>query len=712
MRIFARLLRRAKADRSDWAEDANLLYRAAYDKRFRFMTRGSARGRHRAQRVTKVREGLQIFCPQVVMQQGERRVSPTDWASPGAAARLKAKESYVNAVTQITDYWAEHRRTVRDCLLFGRGAKWWEVIPEAGVVTNRWTDSRDILLDPNGSTPEEWGWVARVWRLPRWELMRIVRDDRRALARVQSLPSTRNQREAEDGDFDLSLVVDRRENEVDMVEVYDCYFRHGIHRYDGGIGLVRRQMMDAGISSDEARETAVADRLLRVADQPRRYIVTPQGLPLVETDWPIPFYRMPRSPWPLEVFDADTDVGSPWPKSVFEPGLPYLENMAEIMTRMFGRYDFQMRTVLGFRNQGGAQLTPEDLTRFWLGQDVQAIGIKGKSATNVRLDNLMQEFRWDTSWMGASIELYRQQEELFSRAVGLYGIHYAGEADNQIRVAADAQLKGRFATTRLDDVRHQVLKAEGICAAKDAFAAAYLYSEEEVVPIIGPEQSRHWGVLTTQALRDDPMLWAQTYAQDQGVSLEVAMQAHDAVADRLVTLEEIAVQSDWEIAVGSTRRRDPERGRQSALEFLNQPLAALLSNGMTAEGMAGLAAVAEELDWPEQFVASIRDGAAKAQEREQQAQQAQQQAQQQAAQAAELDRITQAKEKDLERRVKKSELAISKYEAITKRIKALLDGQDHDRQRTREEIQAGAAMERLTDGGARAAAVTDRGEQP
>jgi hypothetical protein len=546
-------------------------------------------------RLPKVAEALQVFMPRVSVDRGLCKISPRETASKARREQLACGQELINTLARINNRWRYHQAAVRSQILRGRGVRITS-LSENGAVYSPSIPAEDFLVDANSDDPGNAAWMGHYEILPRWRLLEEAGKDEKAKKKIRKIATWTGQADPSGNAVRRTISSEGSEDKrVDCVRVARIYMRYGLHHYRRGVDSERLE----GVETDD--EKAVVD------DTPRVYTVADDYEILMARGWEIPFHLDEFDPFPYTRYDQPNMADELWPMSVLEAGQPYLLWMNWLMTLMMGKTKVTMRLLLAMK-QGLNQKTKEKIIT---GTDIDILEIPGQTGGKT-LKQFVEQFDWKNDDIQYGMILLDRLDYYYSLATGLSGMLYTGDIGRQMRSAEEARTVRDMSQARLEMMRAAILDAESRNFRKEAFAARYLYNQDQVATYVGEDIAQSWGVLIPQGGME---AMSQVIQQQLGVDPQIAQElvAQMAEQNHPVTLQEWIYASDFKLEVGSTLRENFELARAMGDAVLNQPFAALLKLAESNPAALPLAygllpAVARLNQWPDEYLQPLKDG--------------------------------------------------------------------------------------------------------
>jgi hypothetical protein len=493
-------------------------------------------------------------------QNPTRRAEPRSWSGPEANARAKAMEAYLNYVPRQTNLKVHCKRAITQACVYGKGVVWIGWDEDKNIVTAIFDTVQNHLVDPDARFREECNWKGRIRRKPRWWLEKRYPEAKKEIEAANPVGKRKS-----------SKGVDYS---TDTIEVYELYFKVGLHNYEGGEDLLEKS---------EDGET-YGD------DTPMKYVMTSDGHILHEGPWEVPLFR--KQLWPCIELDFYEIPGQYYPKSPIKDGLSQLRNMNGHYRRMVARLRQAARGFIALLAQSGVSIDAEALDKVLDISptpdgvfDVIRVNATGLME-NARLEQIFQQFKLESNFAEFQAAIAFEEQE-FAKATGLYNILFQGQPETQMRSAAEVQFRDRTSRSRIEDMQKSVETWSDEIASVQALYARFLGDPEDFAPILGPELAAAIGTLIPP-IEDE----AQRLASEmmtQGAPPKEAMQIGQMKAEEQdmmlrqqggITFDEWLNEAEYTIAGGSTRRKDVDEEKEVYGEAANQLEPTLFKTGV------------------------------------------------------------------------------------------------------------------------------------
>jgi hypothetical protein len=493
-------------------------------------------------------------------QNPTRRAEPRSWSGPEANMRAKAMEAYLNYVPRQTNLKVHCKRSLTQACIYGKGIVWIGWDEDKNIVTAVFDTVQNHLVDPDARFREECNWKARIRRKPRWWLIKHYPEAKAAIEAANPVGKRKSSKGVE--------------YSTDTIEIYEMYFKVGLHNYEGG-----EELLQKGEDGESYGD-----------DTPMKYVTTADGHLLWEGQWEVPLFR--KQLWPCVELDFYEIPGQYYPKSPIKDGLSQLRNMNGHYRRMVARLKQSARGFLALLAQQGVGVDMESLDRILDITptpdgifDVIRVNATGLME-NARIDQIIQQFKLESNFAEFQAAIAFEEQE-FAKATGLYGILFEGQPEQQMRSAAEVQFRERTSRSRIEDMQKSVETWSDEIAAVQALYTRFLGDPEDFIPIIGPELAQAIGTLIPPIEEEAERLASELMAQ--GAPPEDALQIAQMQAEEQdmmlrqqggITFDEWLNEADYTVQGGSTRRKDVDEEKEVYSEAANQLEPTLFKTGL------------------------------------------------------------------------------------------------------------------------------------
>lgn len=474
-----------------------------------------------------------------------------DLQRKGTIAKLI--ETYLNYTPVELDLKTHSRLVVDEGIIKGMGVWWCEAtefpnVPpaEPSLVVGSFADSVDNLyLDPDAQTIEEIQWCAKRCILPIDQVARqfgLSRDDLKGSLESYEASSREGQR-----GYNQQRRVGKTNDLITFYKIWSkCGFGDrlkGTKKEDRGVFdplgdycyIVVAKGVDYPLNVPPATLTAQPDQ---------------DGLPgdlRVKASWPIPFWSMPNG-WPFTALAFHRKPNTLWPMSHIKAGIGELRFLNWAISFLATRIAVSCETLVGVSKAADEDLKQQILAPSENGFKIVEISEAMGKSVNEIISVFNQPGVTRDMW-----DIISAVAEMFDKRVGLTELTY-GLSRQQMRSAAEANVKGQAVSVRPDDMANVLEDAMSVLARKEAIAARWLLQSKDVLPVLGP--------LGAQA-------WDMHLSSNTGVDVGV-----------------IGREFDYRIESGSARKPNKDT-KIAQMQQAVQTLAPLLSNLATGAGIVG-----------------------------------------------------------------------------------------------------------------------------
>jgi len=435
-----------------------------------------------------------------LMEAQERFLQAMDQQKKQAAIRqIKADllSGYLNYTPNELDLKGESRLCINEALIKGMGVQWTQVIQRGNsqIVGSFYDTVDNLLMDPDVEKHSDIRWVSRRCVKTISEVASLYGTDEDKLkpfAKIHTYAAASGE------DVYKSRGGDTAEPPRDLVTYYEIFSKIGFGDDIPGLDDKYEDLLESfgmnvlivivpGMHEPLNVSAAELDQILDVESggQPMEGDEENSRLRdqmLMKVSWPIPFWM--DGCWPMEMLWFHEIPNCVWPMSHVRPAMPQLKAITWNMNHLANRARNTSRLLIGLKE--GADDDAKGILKS--GDPVGVINLKGSQ--NEKLSEM-----WDILQMpqGGATELLNVQAGLideFQKSTGLAEVMYAQPGG--MRSAAEAQMKQSSMNIRPDDMSSQVEDWQSRVASKEALALTWLFTGEDVAPIIGQAQGELW----------------------------------------------------------------------------------------------------------------------------------------------------------------------------------------------------------------------------
>ena len=404
--------------------------------------------------------------------------------------------AYLNYTPNELDLKTHSRRVVDEAIIKGAGVWWTELVSDPGTggsFVGSFADSIDnLVLDPDATEIEDITWCARRCIHPidvvakqyglDVEELRGNLEGKAGLRSEDSYGAVRH--------LDEYRSPTRRVGKTnDLMTYWKIWSKTGFGDRLKDAPKDQRGVFDA--IGDNAY-IVVADGVsfpLNVPPQLLAEQVDPEtGVPQAmfrAVQWPIPFWAESNG-WPFTMLSFHRKPNYVWPISHIKPGVPELRFLCWAFSFLAQRVAVSCETIIGVSKAADQDIKDQILSQSQGGfKIVELSEILGRSVSDVisvfQLPNATNEI-WS---------VINATTEMLEKRLGLTELVY-GLSNKQMRSATEASVRSEQISIRPDDMAECVENAMTQIARKEAIAARWFLTPEDVAPIVGPIGAAAW----------------------------------------------------------------------------------------------------------------------------------------------------------------------------------------------------------------------------
>lgn len=411
--------------------------------------------------------------------------------------RARLLQEYLNYIPNETNLKEHARRAIDEAIITGAGVLWTELYTPPGqkmqMVRSSYDSVCNLLFDPDMKSMEDAFWCARRRTLPIWRVEEIYGHEPGSLQ--GNLESLRSQAVGE-GDDDHDDRRKRGETN-DLMTYWEVYSRMGMgHRMKGDTGTEASRYtrnMSAYRNSPYAKmmdqfgehvHLAVAKDYPGLLNLPNAKIgKLSMEDAFFRVQWPIPFWLDPADPWPCTIFQFHRRPNKVWPMSHLKPGLGELKFLNWAFSFMADKIKNTSRDFIAIQKSAGEDMK----TAILSGRDLTVLEIERSHGTITDVVNFLQHPQMN----GDIWRVIEAVLKMFEDRVGLNELLY-GETRKQLRSSAEAQIKGESVKVRPDDMATKIEEAMTMVSRKEALAARWYITSDDIEPLMGPLHAQLW----------------------------------------------------------------------------------------------------------------------------------------------------------------------------------------------------------------------------
>jgi hypothetical protein len=439
--------------------------------------------------------GIDPNDPNVVQQYGMAlQETATRDAIRDTVSRLLG--AYLNYTPNELDLKTHSRRVVDEAIIKGAGAWWTELVTDPGSGSNSvgsFADSIDnLVLDPDATEIEDITWCARRCVHPIdvvAEKYGLDREQLQGHLEGRSTPRSDDQYGTVRNSEDYKTTTRRTGKTNDLMTYWKVWSKTGFGDRLKDSPKDQRGFFDA---IGQNAYIVVADGVNFPLNVPPQMLSEEvdeaTGLPqsmFRAVQWPIPFWAESNG-WPFTMLAFHRKPGYLWPISHIKPGVPELRFLCWAFSFLAQRVAVSCETLIGVSKAADQDIKDQILSQSQGGfKIVELSEILGRSVSDVisvfQLPNATNEI-----WA-----VINATTEMLEKRLGLTELVY-GLSNKQMRSATEASVRSEQISIRPDDMAECVENSMASIARKEALAARWLLTPEDVAPIVGPIGAVAW----------------------------------------------------------------------------------------------------------------------------------------------------------------------------------------------------------------------------
>jgi hypothetical protein len=486
--------------------------------------------------------------PQALLtaQAWTQQINQMHAADKGRASLL---EFYLNATPELLDLKTECRMAIDEALIKGLGCLWTELYQPFGssvkLVGSFFDTCDNLVIDGDMETLRDAKWVARRCVHPTWQIEEEYGLEPNALRGMFESFSQQAQVNMDpDGDYNRVRGMTN-----DLCCYYKVYSKMGV----GGRmkGQQNQAMRDVLAQFGDFVYLVILEGVPYPLNLPPSVTDDPNGMQEINRrlQWPVPFWA--DDSWPFTPISFHWIPRCVWPMSHVAPAMGELKFLNWAYSFLAGKIRTTCRDFLAVKKAAGEEIK----TTILNGEDLALIEIEQAHGTI----NDVVAFLQHPAMQGDIFKVLELIENNAEKRLGLNELIY-GESSRQMRSAAEADMKSDQTKIRPDDMAKKVEEAMTEVARKEALAARWCLTDQDVGPIMGPLAGSFWRQLVMSA---------------------------DLMA--------VTHQLEYRIEAGSTRKPNRDRDQANMTQAVQTLFQPLFQFGMASQNFGPLNALIK--DW-------------------------------------------------------------------------------------------------------------------
>lgn len=424
----------------------------------------------------------QLMLQQSLVQEQQERASDK--------ARAIMLEEYLNYTPVALDLKTQARMAIDEAMIKGLGLLYTEVYSPPGggmkMVGSFYDTVDNLVIDPDAEDLRNAKWVARRCCHPYWEVERMYNLPPGSLKQKANIASQNGQASS----AAINEYKKKHGTTNDLFVYWKVFSKMGVGGLLSGIAPEYTQGLEvfgdfAYVVVADCCEYPLnlpppLDELLMAGDP----AATQQAMEAF--NWPTPFWG--DDAWPFTAVSFHWVPKRVWPMSHLKPAMGELKFINWAYSFLMGKVKIASRDFIAIAKSAAEEVRE----RIKHSADYTFIEVEQIHESIDKVVKFLQH-------PGFNPEIYTVIQgvtEMFERRTGLSELLY-GISGKQLRSAQEAQMKGDFASIRPDDMAQRVEDAMTDVARKEALAARWHLTGEDVVPRLGPLGGIFWDTFVT-----------------------------------------------------------------------------------------------------------------------------------------------------------------------------------------------------------------------
>lgn len=435
--------------------------------------------------------GLDPMAMQAAQQALMQNMAASDAARQTSSIEDKIRSSllewYLNYTPRELDLKSRSRDAIIEAIVKGGGVMWGVVDDNGGRrITGLEYDSVDhLFVDPDAERIEDAKWIARRRRRPVWEVEREFELEEGSLKPNEQSTESQADDDVKD-DFDAKF--DSTEGvSNDLVTYYEVWSRMGIgNRIAGGFDEeIDDQVVEAFEQFGDHAYLVICPTHDFPLNLPEEIVYQPdQNQAAIEVRerlaWPVEYHRNRRNPWPMGMLRFRKIPRSIWPQPYIWPAMGYQKCINWILSFLMSRIKLTSRAFMAVPKG----LEEEVKDTILHGKDLSLIEINNQHPGT--LDQMISFIKMPEE--NANIwNLLVQLKREFEDATGVTELNMSARTTQQMRSAAEADLKRDILSVRPEDMANEVDSWMSNLAFIEAITARSVLTAEDVAPAFGED---------------------------------------------------------------------------------------------------------------------------------------------------------------------------------------------------------------------------------
>jgi hypothetical protein len=423
-----------------------------------------------------------------VQQAYQQIIQPAQAALAIDKARSDLLAHYLNYTPTALDLKKHSRWAIDEALIKGMGVLWTEVYQPEGAATKMvgsFFDTVDnLLIDPDVEKLEDAKWIARRCIRPYWEVEEeygLAPNSLQGKATMESGNRAAEVSVDRDGDYNR-----KRGLTNDLIVYYHVYSKMGMGGKLQGSDPDLRSSLDA---FGDFVYLVIADGVPYPLNVPDAIMPTATDQEVQQRlQWPTPFWA--DDAWPFTAITFHDIPREIWPMSHIKPAMGELKFINWCYSFLAGKVRTASRDFIAIA-KGAAEELKESIRK---GGDYSVLELEVLYGDINKVVQFLQHPEFNP-------EIYKVLQgvmHLFEQRTGLTELMY-GLSAKQMRSAEEASIKGDQVSVRPDDMANKVEDSMTEVARKEALAARWHLTGQDVIQVMGQVGAQWWDKLLTAA---------------------------------------------------------------------------------------------------------------------------------------------------------------------------------------------------------------------
>jgi hypothetical protein len=413
----------------------------------------------------------------------------------GRRVAAELMQAYLNWTPVELDLKSQARKVCNEALIKGAGTFWTELVtletsgdgqtPPVRMIGSFYDSVDNLLIDPDFDNIDDMLWCARRIVRPLREVAieyGVPEEDlKKHLNATMTVRADNEPRDRSKGK--------KKGKTNDLVTIFKIWSKCG-----AGDRLLDAPKENKGIfdALGDYAYLVICEGVEYPLNIPPEVMDEPvdeqTGIPsslLARAAWPIPYYADPKG-WPFTMLAFHTKPNYAWPISHIRPAIPELRFLNWAMSFLATRVATSCETMVGVSKAADQDLKDQLLAPTQGGFKIVEISeMLGRSVSDVVSVFQMPQVTKDLYDIIAAVF------DMFDKRTGLSELAY-GLTRAQYRSAAEAQIKQENISIRPDNLANELEDCMSLLSRREALAARWLLTGEDVVPVLGPLGAVAW----------------------------------------------------------------------------------------------------------------------------------------------------------------------------------------------------------------------------